>query len=116
MLERVTRDLERERAATRTLRRELEEVRAESAEVRRAESAGAANGTLAFEDGVAVAADRTVRTPLGTQRRVDAARHGASRRLPRQQPRWSVWVARVIAALAVAAVGIAFVLLVHLVH
>ena len=36
MVERVTRDLERERATSRNLRRELDELRSESAEQRRA--------------------------------------------------------------------------------
>ena len=50
MLERVTRDLERERATSRSLRRELDELRSDSAEYRRSVSASTANGTLAMDE------------------------------------------------------------------
>ena len=56
MVERVQRDLDRERAASRTLRRELEVLRAESAEERRSYS----NGTISGEDPTIPAA-----TPAG---------------------------------------------------
>ena len=59
MLERVTRDLERERAASRSLRRELDELRSDSAEYRRSVSASTANGTLAMDEPPA----RSIRTP-----------------------------------------------------
>ena len=109
MLERVTRDLERERAASRSLRRELDELRSDSAEYRRSVSASTANGTLAMDEPPA----RAIRTPEGTQRRVEAARMAASQRVPKVPPSpWSLWAVRVIAALAVAAVGIALVILV----
>ena len=115
MIERVTRDLERERATSRNLRRELDALRSESAEQRRAVSSATANGTLAMDEppAPATAAGRTVRTPLGTQRRVDAARAGAAQRVPRNRPSAvSLWAVRILAALVIAAMGIMFVVLV----
>ena len=50
MLERVQRDLERERATSRNLRRELDDLRSDSAEYRRAVSSSTANGTLAMDE------------------------------------------------------------------
>jgi hypothetical protein len=118
MLERVTRDLERERATNRNLRRELDELRSESAEHRRAMSSATANGTLAMDEppAPATAAGRAVRTPQGTQRRVEAARAAADRRVPRVPPSpVSIWIVRVVAsALVVAALGVALVVLVQL--
>ena len=73
MVERITRDLERERATSRNLRRELDDLRSESAEHRRAVSSATANGTLAMDD-AARAGDR------GGPQRPDAARHAAPRR------------------------------------
>ena len=114
MLERVTRDLERERAASRNLRRELDELRSESAEHRRAVSSSTANGTLAMDD--PPAAGRAVRTPEGTQRRVDAARVAASQRVPRVPPSpYAVWAVRIIAALLAAAMLVVLVVIVSLV-
>ena len=88
MVERVTRDLERERATSRNLRRELDALRSESAEHRRAVSSSTANGTLAMDDRrpATAAGRRAVRTPEGTQRRVDAARAAASQRVPKVPP------------------------------
>ena len=119
MVERITRDLERERATSRNLRRELDELRSESAEHRRAVSSATANGTLAMDEppAPATAAGRNVRTPLGTQRRVDAARAGAATRVPRVPPSpVALWAVRILAALIIAAMGIALVALVSALH
>ena len=62
--------------------------------------------------GAATAAGRAVRTPEGTQRRVEAARVAASTRVPRVPPSpVSLWAVRVLAALLVAALGVALVVL-----
>jgi hypothetical protein len=105
MLERVSRDLERERAASRTLRRELDALQAEAAEHRRAVSSATASGVLGTdEQPVAV---RTVHTPEGTRRRVSAARGHAAQRVPAVPPSAAtLWTVRVVAVAAVAAVGI----------
>lgn len=108
MLERIGRDLDRERSVTRELRRELDQLRSESARHRRLESAAVANGTTTMEE----PADRAVRTPEGTQRRVDAARVASARRVPRVPPHpASLWAVRVAAALLVAVLGVALVVL-----
>ncbi len=116
MLERVTRDLDRERAATRHLRRELETLRSQTAEHRRAQSSSG-NGTLATDEGTATtfAGARTAaaRTPLGTRRRIDAARVAAERRVPRVPPSTAaLWAVRIAAALVVALLGVMLVILV----
>ncbi len=121
MLERVTRDLERERAASRTLRRELDAARSDSADQRRAVSSATANGTLAMDEPPVPAtaagrAGRAVRTPEGTQRRVEAARAAASQRVPRVPPsQVSLWAVRIGAALLVALLGVILVVLVSMV-
>jgi chromosome segregation ATPase len=105
MLERLTRDLERERAASRHLRRELDVLQAESAEQRRADSSATANGTL-WTDQQPVAV-RAVRTPEGTRRRVSVAREHAAQRVPSLAPApASLWAVRVLAVAAVVALGI----------
>ena len=54
-----------------------------------------------------------VRTPLGTQRRVDAARAGAAQRVPQVPPSpVALWAVRIVAALLVAALGVALVVIV----
>jgi chromosome segregation ATPase len=99
-LERVSRDLERERAATRMLRRELEELRSQTAEQRREVS----NGTIAM------------RTPEGTQRRVEAARAASTHRVPQHAPsQTGQWAVRVGAAALIAVMIVALVFLVTLV-
>ena len=103
MVERISRDLDRERAASRTLRRELEALRAESAEERRQRSSQTANGTLAMDDApaAATAAGRAGRTPVGAERRVAAARAGSPQRVPRVPPSpVALWAVRIIAAVA----------------
>jgi hypothetical protein len=122
MIERITRDLERERAASRNLRRELDELRSDSAEHRRAVSSSTANGTLSRDDPPAAATaagragGRAVRTPEGTQRRVAAARVASSQRVPKVPPSpYAIWAVRIGAALLAAAMLITLVVLVSLV-
>jgi hypothetical protein len=118
MLERISRDLERERAKSKMLRRELDALRGESAEARRAVSSATANGTLALDEPPVAAsgagrAGRGVGTPEATRRRMDAARAGAAQRVPPTRPSTlSLWAVRVVAALVVAVMGIALVILV----
>jgi hypothetical protein len=55
-----------------------------------------------------------VRTPEGTQRRVDAARAHASQRVPKVPPSpFAVWTVRIIATLLVAAMLVALVVIVQ---
>ncbi len=121
MIERVTRDLERERATSRNLRRELDELRSDSAEHRRWLSSSTANGTFAQDDPPAAstaagrAGGRALRTPEGTQRRVDAARLAASQRVPRVPPSpYAIWAVRIGAALLVAVLAVALIVIVSL--
>ncbi len=115
MVERMSRDLDRERAKSRLMRRELEALRAQSADTRRAESAAVANGTPAPAEPAARPA-RAVVTPETTRRRVDAARHAASARVPKVAPSpLSLWAVRIAAALVVALLGVMLVVLVSLV-
>ena len=75
-------------------------------------SSATANGTLAMDEppAPATAAGRNVRTPHGTQRRVDAARAGAAQRVPKVPPSpVALWAVRIVAALVVAALGFALV-------
>jgi hypothetical protein len=113
MVERITRDLERERATARSLKRELDTLRSDTAEQRRYLSASTANGTLSMDD--PPAAGRAVRTPEGTQRRVDAARAHASQRVPKVPPSpYAVWAVRVVATLLVAAMLVLLVVIVQM--
>lgn len=101
MVERLGRDLDRERAGARELRRELDDLRSETARQRRE----GGNGTATLED-------RGVRPPERTQRRFQGARAASSRRVPQVPPSpVSLWAVRVVAALFVAALGIALVVL-----
>jgi chromosome segregation ATPase len=101
MVERIGRDLERERTTARELRRELDGLRSETARQRRE----GGNGTATLED-------RGVRPAERTQRRHDAARAASARRVPQVPPNpISLWAVRVVAALTVAALGIALVVL-----
>jgi chromosome segregation ATPase len=111
MVERITRDLERERATSRALKHDLDTLRSETSEQRRHLAAFTANGTLSMDEPPA----RAVRTPEGTQRRVDAARAAASQRVPRVPPSpYALWAVRVIATLTCAALLVALVVLVKL--
>jgi chromosome segregation ATPase len=113
MLERISRELDRERTTTRNLRRELDSAHARSAERRRADAEATANGTATFEEPL----DRAVRTPEGTQRRVSAARANASRRVPQVSPSpYGLWAVRIGAALLIALLGVALVVLLSAVH
>jgi len=101
MVERIGRDLDRERATARELRRELDDLRSETARQRRV----GGNGTATLED-------RGVRPAERTQRRFDAARAASARRVPQVPPNpISLWAVRVVAALFVAALGVALVVL-----
>ena len=101
MVERIERELDRERATARELQRELDDLRSESARRRREES-----------NGVATLEDRGVRTPEGTARRSQAARAASARRVPQAAPNpVSLWAVRVVAALIVAALGVVLVIL-----
>jgi hypothetical protein len=111
MVERVQRDLDRERAASRTLRRELEILRAESAEERRSHT----NGAIAGEDPTVpeplTSAGRG-RGPVDTPRRVAAARANASTRVPKVPPNpVALWTVRVFAAILIVAMIVALVFL-----
>ena len=119
MIERITRDLERERATSRNLRRELDALRSR---VGRAPPRGVVgDGERHAGDGRgAGAGDR--RRP----QRPHAARHAAPRRRrPRRRrasacrgsgPRRSrLWAVRILAALVIAVLGIALVVLVSVV-
>jgi hypothetical protein len=60
--------------------------------------------------------NRAVVTPEATRRRVDAARHAASARVPKVSPSpLSLWAVRIAAALVVALLGVLLVVLVKLV-
>lgn len=101
MVERIGRDLDRERATARELRRELDDLRSETARQRRE----GGNGTATLED-------RGVRPPERTQRRFEGARAASARRVPSVPPNpVSLWAVRLVAALFVAALGIALVVL-----
>jgi hypothetical protein len=118
MVERMSRDLDRERAKSRLMRRELEALREQSADARRSASAAVANGAAAPAEPANPAArpGRSVVTPETTRRRVDAARHAASARVPKVRPSpLSLWAVRIAAALVVALLGVMLVILVSIV-
>jgi hypothetical protein len=95
MLDRVTRDLERERVTTRTLRRELEATQAEVAELRRA-TAVSTGGLGAAEQGISSLAGRGG----NAARRIDVARAAGAQRVPDHHPsRVALWMTRAAAAL-----------------
>ena len=85
MLERVTRDLERERAASRSLRRELDELRSDSAEYRRSVSASTANGTLAMDEPPGPRDPHARGHPAARRSRAHGAPPSASRRSRRRR-------------------------------
>ena len=80
MLDRVNRDLERERAASRTLRREIDTLRGESAQHRRLAAAAAATGVTSTAEAPArPAVRRAARGGLRVSaKRVEAAAAGRS--------------------------------------
>ena len=119
MYERIARELERERAAARSLRRELDAVQAQTAEHRRASSAAAANGITEDTPEAATPAGRLVaarRTEVGraqAHQRAEAARAAAAHRVPHgHRSQTAVWASRVAALVFVAALLVALVLIV----
>src|SRR5690349_10066114 len=98
MVDRIQRELDRERATNRTLRRELEVLRAEHLAERRSHS----NGTLSEDPTIPAATPAGRRGPIDAPRRAAAARAGAAHRVatPRPNP-FALWAVRVIAALLI---------------
>jgi hypothetical protein len=105
MYERVARELERERAAARHLRRELDAVQAQTAEHRRIAAAASANGidptdeapAAATPAGRLAASRRTDAGRAAAHHRADAARAAAAQRVPSRQSPVAIWVVRAIA-------------------
>ena len=123
MYERIARELENERAAARSLRRELDAVQAQTAEHRRVASAAAASGISTTDETPAAAtpAGRLAaarRTEVGravAQHRAEVARAAAAQRLPESHASpVGVWAVRLIAVAFVAGLLIALLLLVRL--
>ena len=118
MYERIARELERERAAARSLRRELDAVQAQTAEHRRAVSSAAANGVT--EDVPAatpaarlVAARRSEVGRAAAHQRAGAARAAALQRVPHgHRSQAAVWASRVAALVFVVALLVALLLIV----
>jgi outer membrane murein-binding lipoprotein Lpp len=121
MYERVARELEQERAAARSLRRELDAVQAKTAEHRRVASAATANGIDATDDAPAAAtpAGRLAasrRTEVGraaTRHRAEAARVAAAQRVPSHTSATATWVVRGIALVLVAGLLIVLLMIVN---
>jgi hypothetical protein len=119
MYERVSRELERERAAARTLRRDLDSLRADTADQRRTVSSATANGILATEEApaAATAAGRQKAVALRASRhaaveRAQVHRHTAGARGEPVHATTGVWVARAAAFVLVALLLLALMLLV----
>jgi chromosome segregation ATPase len=119
MYERIARELEHERAAARSLRRELDAVQAQTAEHRRTSSALAANGITEDTPAAATPAGRLVaarRTEVGraaAHQRAEAARAAAAQRVPHgHRSQTAVWAIRVAALVFVAALLVALLLIV----
>jgi hypothetical protein len=118
MYERIARELERERAAARSLRRELDAVQAQTAEHRRAVSAAAANGVTedvpaATPGARLVAARRSEAGRAAAQHRAEAARAAAAHRVPHaHRSPATVWAIRGAALLFVVALLVALLLIV----
>jgi hypothetical protein len=118
MYERIARELERERAAARSLRRELDEVQAQTAEHRRAASSAAANGVT--EDvPAATPAARLMASRRGdvaraaAHQRAEAARAASAHRVPHgHRSAAAVWAIRGAALVFVAALLVAGLLIV----
>jgi hypothetical protein len=121
MYERVARELERERAAARHLRRELDAVQAETAEHRRIAAAASADGVAPTDEapvaatpaGRLAASRRTDAGRAAAHHRADVARAAAAHRDHSQQSTGSVWVVRVIALVIVIALLIALLQIVN---
>jgi hypothetical protein len=118
MYERIARELERERAAARHLRRELDAVQAQSAEHRRAASAATAGGVTddvpaATPAGRMAAMRRSEAGRAAAHHRAEAARAAAAHRLPNaRRSETAVWGLRAAAFLFVAAMLVALLLIV----
>jgi hypothetical protein len=104
MLETVTRDLERERATVRTLRREIEALQAETAEHRRAAAVAGATAPIDAGHDSRLAA---------RAHRVDVARSaGAGRVPPHRHSVMELWGARIVASVLVGLLLLALALIV----
>jgi hypothetical protein len=118
MYERIARELERERAAARSLRRELDAVQAQTAEHRRAASSAAANGVTedvpaATPGARLVAARRSEAGRAHAQHRAGVARAAAAQRVPHvHRSPAAVWTIRAAALVFVAALLVALLLIV----
>jgi hypothetical protein len=118
MYERIARELENERSAARSLRRELDAVQAQTAEHRRVTSAAAADGVTgdgpaaATPAGRLVAARRSDAGRMVAHQRAEAARAAAAQRVPTHRSPAAVWVVRGIAIAFVAGLLIALLILV----
>jgi len=120
MYERVASELERERAAARSLRRELDAVQAQTAEHRRLTASAAADGIDPTQDipAAATPAARLVasrRSEVGraaAHHRAEAARAAAAHRVPSHRSPVAVWVVRAIAVAFVAGLLVALLLIV----
>ena len=80
MLDRVSRDLERERAASRTLRREIDTLRGETAQHRRLAAAAAASGVTSTAEAPVDRRSAALREEVSrvSAKRVEAAAAGRS--------------------------------------
>jgi hypothetical protein len=108
MLDRVTRDLERERVTTRTLRRELEVAQSELAELRRATAVSSGGPGTAEQPAPAVVARRG-----NAAHRIDIARAAGAQRVPDHHPSAvALWITRAGAAVLVALLLVALALIV----
>jgi hypothetical protein len=129
MYERISHELDHERAKVRELRRELDSSKAETAEHRRSAAAAATNGvhTTASETPVAatpagrassqraaaVLAARAKAEQQAPYRRIEAARAAAAGRVPEHEhSATSVWVLRGAAVALVAVLLIALLIIV----
>jgi hypothetical protein len=114
MYERISHELERERATVQALRRELDAKQTDTAEKRRTKAAAATNGVTATDEApvpvtpagrgarqaarAAVAARAGEADQRAPYRRAEAARAAAAHRVPEAEPSATrVWVARAVA-------------------
>jgi len=127
MYERISRELERERATVRNLRRELDSTQAQTAETRRAAAtAAASNGVHTTEETTPLAATAAGRRraaalgqraasadPRAPYRRVDAARAAAAHRVPEHEHSTAgVWAMRAAAVALVAVLLVAMIIII----
>ena len=118
MYERIARELERERAAARSLRRELDAVQAQTAEHRRTASAAAANGITedvptATPAARLMAARRSDVGRAAAHQRAEAARAAAAQRVPHaHRSPVAVWAIRGAALVLVLGLLVALLLIV----